>query len=213
MKLFSEHSMGTSIRHKINRLVKDRKEVKSAEPLTSFEYFVTDIHSAENASFSEKEPHAHLLFTFNAELYFALLKSLQSLGFDIFAMLSNPKKGELASPMHGDIPFLRSRLQATTEKQNIFPNEFVRNKLRLRGYLKEGRLHLRFYTGIAPNAIFITAHIDPPDLRNHANILNHLRKKVKTDYQQGEDLFIDVLKHLGGTRAENELNISSPTET
>jgi hypothetical protein len=202
MNEFSEHSVSGSITNKIAELVQARRSIESAGDLTSFHYEATDIHSPENTTFLEREPHANLLYNINiapqSEKYYSFLKRLQSLGFDVYAMLSNPKKGELASPIHGDISLLKKALQESSREGSALRTGFVRNKLRLGGYFKQGRFHMRIYSGAGTNTTFVTAHIDPSDFRNHANIMNHLRDKVETDYKGGEELFSVVLTNIGG---------------
>ncbi len=202
MSEFSGYSIGDLITNKINGLAKARRSIELAESLNSFNYEVTDIHSAKNITFFEREPHANQLFNIGiipqSEQYYSFLKRLQLLGFDVYAMLSNPKEGEMASPIHGDISLLNQKLHESYVEKNTSRTGFVRNKMRLGGYFKEGRFHMRIYPGVETNTTSITAHIDPPDFSNHANILNHLRNKVATDYKKGEELFNLVLKNIGG---------------
>jgi hypothetical protein len=211
MNELSDHSTPrSSITRKVSELAQARSRIESAGHLTPFHYKAADIHSPENTVFSQREPHANLLFNIdidpNSDQYYSFLKSLQSSGFDVYAMLSTPKEGEMASPIHGNISLLKEILQESSEERKAPRTGFVRNKLRQGGYFKEGRFHIRIYPGAEANTISITAHIDPPDFWNHANILNHLKDKVETDYENGEKLLTVVLASIGGVIAEETLD-------
>lgn len=210
MNEFSEHSTRGTITNKVKELAHARRNIESAGYLAHFHYEATEIHSPENKIFSEREPHANQLFNIDivpqSAQYYSFLERLQSLGFDVYAMLSNPKVGEMASPIHGDISLLKTTLHESPEERKVLRTGFVRNKLRLGGYFKEGRFHMRIYPSADTNTISITAHIDPPDFRNHANILNHLRDKVETDYKNGEELLNMVLTNIGGLVTQDTLD-------
>lgn len=140
------------------------------------------------------EPHCTTCFILpflpDSKQYFSFLKSLRALGFDIFGILSMPK-GEVATLFHGSLKFLQAQLQSS--KIILFPS--LRNKLRLRGYFQDGRLHIRLYRH--KEQILVTSHIDPPDFFGHINLPKHLIGKVRTDYVYGEKILSKVLTKIG----------------
>lgn len=213
MHELSKHSIRGNLTYKVGELVTVWRRIETAAPLDPFHYKITDIHSPENTTFLEREQHANQLFSIDIVphtlQYYAFLRRLQSLGFDVYAMLSNPKVGEMASPIHGNIALLQKLLQNPFTERNILQTGFVRNKLRLGGYFNEGRFHMRIYPGVEKHNTIISAHIDPPDLLNHANIFSHLSDRVETDYEGGEKLLITVLAYMGGTPSEEALDSES----
>ncbi len=90
---------------KVRGMVNVRRKVEKSTGKTSYPYTVETIDNIELAKFFNREQHADKLFLLNfaakSKPNIALLKDLQVLGFDLYAMMSSLKRDEI-SPIHGD---------------------------------------------------------------------------------------------------------------
>src|SRR3989344_9299246 len=95
----SEFPIRDTVTHKARELLQARRHIETAGNLNPFYYSIHDVHSLENTIIAKNEPDANQIIALDipprSEQYYAFLRKLQSLGFDVYAIaLANPKEGE-----------------------------------------------------------------------------------------------------------------------
>jgi len=189
MNEFSYEQLGKKVRQLIE-FPELRRQIEKAPQLAGFQFATSNPPDL----IRNKEPDISRTFIFsfsdNNNIY-SLLRALQSIGFDPFITVGSNPKGEEFTLIHGDIAYLTQGLDS--EHFPVIAHPVIKNKLRLDP--KHGRLHVRFYTLEDLDGLVATAHIDPPDIR-HFNLIDHMTRRVKTDYRVGENLFERALSFL-----------------
>lgn len=171
-----------------------RKIVDATELSHSFDYemmkpepndvtFIARIRSSE----PEVTKVFKLPIKYDTPDYYSLLKILQEIGFDLYALLSMPK-GDVFSITYGSISRLKRMVRNQTLARSGSP---LPNKLAKREFLVDGQLHVRIYAD--HNNIYLTAHVDPPDIIDHVSVRSQLKGLTKADYPEGEQLFESLL--------------------
>ena len=127
-------------------------------------------------------------FAFGSNQWYAFLDVLERLHFDLYTLFSL-HKGDVFYLTHGCPSRLEELLGSDPlpEKKRGQP---LRNKMLKRKLREKGQLHLRVYraTPSDPDHILLTAHIDPPNIRQHINPIAQIRGHVHSDYVEGERL-------------------------
>ncbi|MEI6462392.1 MAG: hypothetical protein WCO33_01830 [bacterium] len=172
-----------------------RRKVKGSLRIKDFHFSISNVLSG-NSEINEvihKEKGVNKVFLLPFKVksyeYYSFIRTLQNIGFDIYTLFSIPK-GDILSITHGSIPKLKQVLQSNQIPSLRHPG--ITNMLIKRDLFKEGQLHSRFYEG--KGITLMTAHIDPPDIKDHLSPHNQLSGLTKADYPLGEELIEKTLE-------------------
>jgi hypothetical protein len=178
-----------------------KRKVDNAEPLERLDFETLNrVDNPEIAELVKGEPGASKLFLFdfglNTDEYYSFLNGMRDKGFDLFIFLSIPKGDSFT--FNGSVQHIEQRLKGENAPSRVPAS--LRNKLAKRDFIQTGQLHIRLYE--APdNRIVATAHIDPPDLKEHANPKKQLGSTpLERGYPEGEVMFENILNTMRDER-------------